>query len=188
MDGILRDTACLIQFLGDRITLHGIVLDAFQVEDQRIQHGIEFRGGQVQLLVVIDVGLSCERYIAEGADQIEVAEAAEAHHFSDIGLQFTLRIGGVDSGHAGGILDKCVTTVDDRVETLPIGVTVLGIDVLLEDLLEVAILLNITARTDVVAAELTPDHHTFDNVSFLNACVAAGKNGIHIGLLIPEIL
>ena len=188
MDDILRDASRLVAGLGLRIAGDSIVLHFLQVGNQVFEHRGERSGGKVHHLVVVRKGLRTVRYVAEGTDEVEVAQVAQCRHLGDVGLQVALGVAGVNLCHAGSILDDRVAAVDDIVEGIPLREAVHGGDVLLEHIVEVNIVVDILSRHDVLAADFAPDHHAVSDIGLQQGRVAAGDHILDVGLFIPEVL
>ena len=188
MDDILRDASRLVTGLGLRITGDGIVLHFLQVGNQIFEHRGERSSGKVHYLVIVRKGLCAVRHVAEGTDEVEVAQVAQCRHLGDVGLQVALGVTGVNLCHAGGILDDRVAAVDDIVEGIPLREAVHGGDVLLEHIVEVNIVVDILSRHNVIAADFAPDHHAVSDIGLQQGRVAAGDHILDIGLFVPEVL
>ena len=94
-----------------RIAGDGTALHTLQIGNQVVEHGIERSGSQLHLLVVIGVGLRGVRHVAEGANQIEIAQSTQSRHLSQRGIQLTRAVGRIALSHLRCILDDCIATL-----------------------------------------------------------------------------
>ena len=188
MDGILRDATTLIVFLRHRILLHSIVLNTLQVEDQAVEYILELGSRQIHGLVIVEIGDCGIGNIAEGANQIEVHQVAKGRYFSLRGTQLTLGVVRVFLSHTRCKVEHGVTTVDNVVEVDPRSKAVAGVDVLLEDVIEIFLIFNICAAHDIVGTELAPSHHSVDDVLRLHGGIATCHHVLNVGFFVPELI
>ena len=167
-------------------TTLGIVLDALQIGNQRVDNHVELGGGDDIILIVGDTRLCGVGHIAERTDQIEIAEGTDGLHLGNRRLQLIMRVVRVYLLNFRSIVTDDVTAVDDIVYRRPFTHVVGGQQVLPQHLVEV--IGNVCASHYVVGAQLSPDAHAGDYVFACQGFITAVDGTCHIGLLLPVVL
>ena len=91
--------------------------------------------------------------------------------------------------HGWSMVDDRIAAVDDIVERCPLGITIVGGQVLIEQLLQVLVFVNGAGKSDdVLRTELAPYHHTTEYAIRGHLRITAQENTFHVVLLIPELV
>ena len=138
--GVAREIAHVAPvLLAIGTTFHDVALGLLEVVDAVLQHTVGSHLRDHHLLVVVLVRLRRVGHVAEGAYQVEVAEAAQGKHLCTCLVVVALCEGRVVLHHVCSMVQHDVATVDDGIETLPRVVTILGKQVHCTDVLQVGI-------------------------------------------------
>ena len=180
----LGDTPAVVFLLA--IAFDGILLGFLQVGDNLAQHVVGVGSGLLVRGVVVDGGREDEGYVAESADEVEVAERTDGEGLRTQGEPLGLVEVGVAVEHFGGVVQQRVAEVDDIVVGSPAGDTVRGLEVALEDLY--LLVTGAQAAHDVVGTELAPHKRQLHEIVVGHTAVARAEHGVHIILAGPVVL
>ena len=140
------------------IATYGEVFYTLKVVDERVENSIEWCGRQDIGLRIINAGLCGIGHIAEGADEIEVAQGTDSSCLGDVRLHLFFRVVGVDGLYHWSIVADGVTTVDSLVELSPTAIGVGWQKVLLEDFVD--FVGHVSTKSHVITAQLAPNGHS----------------------------
>ena len=177
IDGIPGDTVavaveCFVIVGG--ITGHGIVFHCFQVTDEVAQHFIKRGGSKVGVLLLLCNGVTSERNILEGTNQIEVAQTAKRCDFCNGGLHVATGEGRIFLRNLLSTVNNNVALVDDVVESIPTRIEVSGEDVLTQQFIEMGVTaFNVLSSHQMVTATFAPDYAATDEFIALHGGINA---------------
>jgi len=190
-DSILRDASVTDILTGLlRPYLQRIRPYSQQVINQVPNDDIPVRSRKVQFLLVICNSLRIIRYILKRTHQIEITKGTQGRNLGYRSLHVTRQIIRVFLCHFRCFLDDQVATVDDRIETRPIGISIGGKNILAQNIpfCRGRAEFRMKPLTRVVRTALSPDEQATNKIIILHTCVATCHYLVHIVLLIPIII